>query len=99
MTKTDVTRKYRPMAVILAISPMTVNLAMNGIIFGDYRQKPQYYEVKKCIRMVVSERISNRNFEIFNKFISDLSGYRSKIDTIENGLPVKTGMVNTGIIP
>lgn len=81
--------------------PNDGQFVMNGIIFGDYEPKPQYYEVKKVYQdVVVSEKdIKQGDFEIFNKFyFKDLSGYEVKWALLENGLPVKTGIVNTGII-
>ncbi|TXH22376.1 MAG: DUF4981 domain-containing protein [Chitinophagaceae bacterium] len=78
--------------------PNDGQFVMNGLIFGDYEPKPQYYEVKKVYQDVVvtSKDLAKGSFEIFNKFyFKDLSEYEMVWTLLENGVAVKKGNLIT----
>lgn len=69
-------------------TPNDGQFVMNGIIFGDYEPKPQYYEVKKVYQYIgVSARdIRKGEIEIFNKnYFTDLSNYKMNWSLLKDG--------------
>ena len=82
--------------------PNNGQFVMNGIIFADMEEKPQYYEVKKVYQHtdVDAVDLSKGVFKVFNKYyFKDLSDYDVKWILSENGTPVKSGDINLGNLP
>lgn len=75
-------------------TPTDGQFVMNGIIFGDYTPKPQYWEVKKVYQNVgiTPGEIEKGEIEIFNKnYFTDLDGYTLKWSLLEDGEIVESG--------
>jgi len=81
--------------------PNDGQFVMNGLIFGDYEPKPQYYEVKKVYQdIVVKEKdVQKGEFEIFNKFyFKDLSDFDVEWIIIKDGVTIQSGKISAGKI-
>ncbi|MCH5232269.1 MAG: DUF4981 domain-containing protein [Muribaculaceae bacterium] len=78
-------------------TPTDGQFVMNGIIFGDYEPKPQYWEVKKVYQNagVSPVDIENGKIEVFNKnYFTPLDNYTLEWSLLEDGVPVKTGKLS-----
>ncbi len=81
--------------------PNDGQFVMNGLIFGNYEPKPQYYEVKKVYQdIVVKEKdVQKGEFEIFNKFyFKDLSDFDVEWILLKDGVTKQSGKINAGKI-
>ncbi|MDE6770911.1 MAG: DUF4981 domain-containing protein, partial [Muribaculaceae bacterium] len=78
--------------------PTDGQFVMNGILFGDMKPKPQYYEVKKVYQNVAVTPVdmTQGKVKIFNKnYFEPLSDYTVSWELLENGVPVQKG---TGLL-
>ena len=69
---------------------------MNGIMLPDLQPKPQYYEVKKVYQNVevTAKDMEKGQIEIFNRnYFNDLSDYTVQWFLLEDGQPVKQGIL------
>lgn len=82
--------------------PNDGQFVMNGIIFGDMKPKPQYFEVKKVYQNVGISWANQQTgvLDIFNKnyYSDDLSGYDVQWILSADGLPIKNGTLNLGSV-
>ena len=76
-------------------TPNDGQFVMNGIVFGDFEPKPQYYEVKKVYQHIGVKAIDTEKgvFEIFNKyyFKNLAEDYQLVYSLYEDGKPIMTG--------
>lgn len=81
-------------------TPNDGQFVMNGIIFGDMKPKPQYFEVKKVYQNVGITWAEGQTdvLDIFNKnyYSDDLSSYNVGWTLYEDGIEVKHGVINLG---
>ena len=83
-------------------TPNDGQFVMNGIIFGDMRPKPQYYEVKKVYQNVGIGWADPQKgtLDIFNKnyYADDLSAYYCRYRLLADGEEVYQGQIDLGTI-
>lgn len=75
--------------------PTDGQFVMNGILFGDMKPKPQYYEVKKVYQnvAVLPVDMTQGRIKIFNKnYFESLSDYSVSWELLRNGVPVQKGI-------
>ncbi len=82
-------------------TPNDGHFSMCGLLFGDRKPKPQYYEVKKVYQEVVVKEtdVQKGLFRIFNKFyFKDLNEFDISWTLTEDGKPAASGLIPTGTI-
>lgn len=84
-------------------TPNDGQFVMNGIIFGDEKPKPQYYEVKKVYQYIGTswKDAATATLDVFNKnyYTDDLSGYAMSYALTADGVCVKKGDLELGSVP
>ena len=83
-------------------TPNDGQFVMNGIIFGDMKPKPQYFEVKKVYQNVGISWANQQNgtLDIFNKnyYTDDLADYEVHWSLSADGIRVKKGVLPIGSV-
>lgn len=81
-------------------TPNDGQFVMNGIIFGDMKPKPQYFEVKKVYQNVGISWANQQDgtLDIFNKnyYTDDLTDYEVHWSLSADGIRVKKGVLPLG---
>ena len=84
-------------------TPNDREFVMNGILFGDRKPKPQYYEVKKVYQNIgIGWAASDAaTVDIFNKnyYADDLSGYDCYYRLLADGRQIREGRIDVGSVP
>ncbi len=83
-------------------TPNDGQFVMNGIIFGDMKPKPQYFEVKKVYQNVGISWANQQDgtLDIFNKnyYTDDLTDYEVHWSLSADGIRVKKGVLPLGSV-
>lgn len=83
-------------------TPNDGQFVMNGIIFGDMKPKPQYFEVKKVHQNVGITWANQQDgtLDIFNKnyYTDDLTDYEVHWSLSADGIRVKKGVLPLGSV-
>lgn len=83
-------------------TPNDGQFVMNGIIFGDMKPKPQYFEVKKVYQNVGITWANQQDgtLDIFNKnyYTDDLTDYEVHWSLSADGIRVKKGVLPLGSV-
>lgn len=73
-----------------------INFCDNGLLAPDRTPHPHMAEVKRIQQSIWTSPIDIKNgvFEVFNEnFFTDLSNYTLNWEVIENGIPIKSGVI------
>ena len=82
--------------------PNDGQFCMNGIMFANFKPKPQYYEVKRVYQNIQIDSINGPQgfFTVFNKnYFTDLSDYDIQWSLWKDGKRDSEGLVDLKILP